>query len=316
MKTRPSYGHHDLSGANKTVVLQRSCLVLALILGVLLGLNTGLKSAAAAGLDDLPFDHEATKRGFLALDSCLRGMVGPEWRHIPYHTGGNFYQAAWCRGPGARGDCVIAHDGPRRPDQHVLTLYTLFYGRQMRETFGLGLNVLYTPPGRGIGCRIYFAEGGRTIVGEGLSLGFFFYDEPGKPTSELELRASPQYKVHETGVGALSELTLRQDLARFVESPASLRDHGLKKLEALLAKVKETIRSHKVMTCEFGPYKGDGVPPECRPRPLTPDEERQALARAEKDFADQMRLIKERYQELHQALLKAFPFDRCRFYLP
>jgi hypothetical protein len=263
------------------------------------------------GLGGLKFSSADLERRMTELDRCIRDMAGAGWTHVPHKQIGNFYEASWCRGAGARQNCVIAESSADNRDQHTITLYTLFYPREFPQVFGLGLNVRWVPLAQGWGASFYFSEDGKTIVGEGFGLDFFFYAaSTGKPKSTLHLGSGYEYDIHETKVRHNSGLPLREDLAQYLKSPEAMRDRGLTMLQALQTEVKGTLQSHQASTCDHGPVQGN-LPPICTPRPLTRAEEDQSLAEAQASLSGQRQLLQDNYQELYATLLRAFPLDRC-----
>ena len=268
-------------------------------------------AVSTPGLNGLAFSSADLERRITELDRCISDLAGAGWTHVPYKQIGNFYEASWCRGAGARQNCAFAESSADNRDQHAIALYTLFYPREFPQVFGLGLNVRWVPSAQGWGAGFYFSEDGKTIVGEGFGLDFFFYAAPtGKPKSTLHLGSGYGYAIRETKVQHTSGLPLREDLAQYLKSPEAMRDRGLMMLEALQAKVESTLQSHQASTCDYGPVRGN-LPPICTPRPLTRAEEDQALAEAQASLGSQRQLLQDNYQELYATLLKAFPLDRC-----
>ena len=89
-----------------------------------------------------------------------------------------------------------------------------------------------------------------------------------------------------------------------------MRDRGLTQIHALAQKVKDEISTHQVMTCDLQPYKGGGIPPECKSRSMTTIEEYAELARAETYFANQEQLLNDHYQDMYAAWMSAFPMNQ------
>ena len=292
------------------------CLALT---GLLLGCSViqGLGSSArptpipyAGSLDGLQFSSAEAERRVKELDRCMRDMAGPGWTYMSYQPLGNFYEARWCSGAGARRDCVLAASSADNRDQHVVELDTLFY--DLPQVFGLEVSARWVPPAQGWGAHFYFSEGGQSVLGEGFGLDFSFYAAPtGAPQSRLHLGSSYSYPIYEMQVNYLSSQPLREDLASYIASPEAMRERGLEQMDAVLNQVEDKLRLHQVTRCEYGPYKGDGIPPVCNPRPLTPTEEQASLATARADWANQKQLLNDNYRELYATLLKAFPLDRC-----
>jgi hypothetical protein len=248
----------------------------------------------------------------LELDRCTRDIaLANGWRHLPYQQIGNFLEARWCGGAGARDDCQIAAGTADQRDQRVVTLSTLFYPNELPTVFGMSFSARMVPPRAGWGAQCWYSEGGRSVLGEGFDLQFAFYEStPVAPVQSLNLNAVPQYKVGETIVSLPRPASLRDEFGRYLASAESMRDRGLEQLAALAAQVERTIATHTAQICEYGPARGS-LPPECTLRPLTPAEEHAALQEAQAAFAAREKLLREHYKEMYVALIEAFPLDRC-----
>jgi hypothetical protein len=268
-------------------------------------------STPAPGPDALHFADPETGRRFRALDRCIADLTDESWHTTGYQLNGNFYTSSSCSGAGSRSDCVMAEGTLKDRDQHVVRLYTLYYN-DFPTVYGLGLETLWVPPATGWGANFYFSEGGQTTVGEGWGVNFNRYDAAeGNPNEVVSLGDGYRYDVLKTTVDQHSESTLRDDLASYLAGPEAMRDRGLAQLQALSQKVISTISSHQASTCDPGPYKGNGIPPECPPRPLTAEEETEELTRARAYFAGQEQLLDENYQSMYAAWMQAFPLNQC-----
>ncbi len=293
------------------------CLALTLLL-LGCGATQGIRPSPAhptptpytGGLDGLQFPSAEAERRMKELDRCMRDIAGPGWTYVSYKQIGNFYQARWCSGAGARRDCVLAESSADNRDQHTVELDTLFY--DLPQVFGLDLIAHWVPPAQGWGANFYFSEDGKGILGEGFGVDFFFYDAPtGAPQAKLHLGSDYSYSIYETRVDYFPGLPLREDLARYITSPEAMRERGLAEMDAALNKVEGKIASHQATRCEYGPYKGDGIPPKCTPHLLTTAEEQASITKAQTYWASQKQLLSDNYVELYTTLLKAFPLDRC-----
>jgi hypothetical protein len=265
------------------------------------------------GLDELRFDDPATERRFKALDACIRERTADGWRTTGYQLIGNFYSSRWCEGAGARDDCQIASSTEHNRDQHVIELETFFYPSSYPQVFGLKLAALWVPEQDGWGAYFHFSEDGRNFYGEGAGIGFARYETGSRePVASVSVIGPLAYGLFETTVALPPEaFSAREELALYLVSPEALRDEGLAQMQALAVRVDEALRTHQVTACDYGPYEGQGIPPVCTPRALTPEEEAAELARAAVHFAEQQRLLRENYREMYAALMRAFPLGRC-----
>lgn len=268
-----------------------------------------------ASLDELRFTDSENGQRFRDLDRCINNFVDDSWHTTSYQLGGNFYTSHWCRGAGARSDCQIADSTIDNRDQRVIRLYTLFYSQSYPEVFGLGFQSLQVPKSTGWGASYYFAENGDGVVGDGWGVTFREYMTPtGQPKSTVNLGWNYSYTIfgpNRTTFEHPSDLPMREDLALYLASPDAMRDRGLMQSQALAQKVITAINAHQVSTCDLGPYLGNGIPPECTPRPLTASEESTELAKAKAYFAEQDQLLRDQYQEMYAAWMAAFPLDQC-----
>jgi hypothetical protein len=197
-------------------------------------------------------------------------------------------------------------------DQHILSLYTLTYPQDLSTAFGLGMEALWVPTTTGWGALFSFSENGEGIIGNYWGVRFKKYTtSTGQSEAMTFLSSYDQYQILETRVGYSFGLPLREDLAPYLKSAEAMRARRLEQIQALTQIVKTTIETHQATTCDLGSYQGNGIPPNCSPRPLTPVEETDELAKAENYFFDQTQVLNENYQDLHAAWMKAFPMDQC-----
>jgi len=267
------------------------------------------------GVSELQFTNPKTGERFRALDACIRGFTTQGWTATGYQLIGNFYEAHWCQGSGARQDCQIASSTENNPNQLVIDLATFFYPTQYPQVFGLSLAALWVPKEAGWGVSFYFNEDGGDIQGNGASIGFSQYQSGiTEPIAKVSVIGPLMYSLLETSVTApdTSGLSGREKLALALNSPEAMRDAALEAYQSLAAEVDADLRSGKITTCERGEYQNNGIQPACTPRPLTLAEQASELERATVYFANQQKLLDEHYQEMYAALFQAFPFHQCQ----
>jgi hypothetical protein len=266
-------------------------------------------------VDQLKFEDADTGMRFRGLDGCIRKLAEATWKGGQYELVGNFYEANWCAGQGSRDDCQIAGGTIDNRDQHDIQLYILFYPQEYPQVFGLGLQALQVPASTGWGANFYFAEKGKTIVGEGWEVTFRQYlTSSGPADATVSLGWKYTYIIegpNRTSFELPSDLPLREDLAGYLASPEAMRDLGLNKLRTLAGEVEDEIRAHHVQGCDMGPYQNNGIPPVCNPRPMTAEEEAGQIELAQKYFDEAETLLKEHYREMYAAWMAAFPMDQC-----
>lgn len=266
---------------------------------------------ARAGARQLRFASPRDEKLFSAVDRCMTALSKASgWTRRPYAKVGSFYERSWCRGAGARKDCQITEVGRRGRDQHVVRLHTLFYDRSWPRVQGVGINAIWIPGSKGWGGQLYYAEGAKTrVTASQFQLDFRRYAAPdADPVEHVFVGASYQYKLHETTIHLPGEHD--REASRYLASSTAMRDLATARLAALERKVLAAIKAKRVRVCVYGKYKGGGVPPECRPRPLSAAEDNKARADARAHFARQRALLKAHHAEMYRALLEALP-RRC-----
>jgi hypothetical protein len=264
-------------------------------------------------VDELRFSNVETGHRFHLLDDFI-GRTAAQWKTTGYQLIGNYYESRWCNGVGSRSDCQITDANIDNRDQHVITLNTFFYPQNYPEVFGLGLQALSTPQKSGWGTNFYYAEDGKTIVGEGWGVTFRQYlSENGPVDQVVDIGWTYTYTIkgpHETVFEPKADLPLRQDLEEYIKGPEEMRQQALQQLHALAAKVDEALKAHQVQGCDLGPYLGKGIPPTCTLRPLTSEEETQEIDRAVEYFSTQELLIGDDFQQMYTAWMETFPLDQ------
>ena len=269
----------------------------------------------AVSVDELRFQDAETGQRFRALNVCINNIVDNSWKTTSYQLVGNFYTSNWCQGEGTGADCPLAGSTLDKRDQHLIQLFTLFYDQTYPQVFGLGFQTLSVPKTTGWGALYSFAENGGSVLGEGWGVGFHEYTTSAGPAdATVDLGWKYRYTIdgpNRTTFDQTSDLSMREDLAKYLSSAQSMRERGMAQIQALSKKVAEAINTHQVKGCDQGPNQGNGIPPACTVRPLTADEETTELDKAKAYFADQEQLLDEHYQEMYTAWMAAFPLDQC-----
>lgn len=274
-------------------------------------------AAPVVSLDSLTFESAALGQRFRALDICARAEAGPDWTTRPYARIGNFVSARWC-GPGVpAGDCEAGRETqPGGKVLRTISLSTLFYPSAPDNVFGLDFSARYVPGGSGWEADVSYAEGGRTVLGDGFQIAFRavpYASDSLRPDSKrgVALGSRISYPVANSTLEYASPSAQAADFARYIAGPDSLRDAGLALLVGLRSRVEQAVQAHEVRRCVYGASPGGGMPPPCNPRPLTDAEEQAELSGARAWFAAQSALLRDNAAPMHAALLQAFPFDRC-----
>jgi|GEM_PF-1927873 len=271
-----------------------------------------LTDLSRINVDELNFQDFETKQHFGSLDQCINNVIDSSWTTIPYQLYGDFYRSTWCHGSGVTSECQMASSTEENRDLHVLTLSTITYPQDRSAAFGLGIGARWAPAEPGWGAHFYFWENGDAAgIGDDWNVIFNkFTSSTVETTAALSFR--DQYQIQETHVAYSFGLPLRDDLALYLKSAEAMRTRRLEQIQGLAQIVKTTIETHQATICgDLGPYLGNGIPPACVSRPLTPEEEIAELAKAENYFSDQKQILNENYQDLYTAWMKAFPMNQC-----
>jgi hypothetical protein len=172
----------------------------------------------------------------------------------------------------------------------------------------VGLQALRTPPAKGWGARVYLATGGKRVVGTGLALDFARYDAvSGPPAVALHLGSQVVYPIYATEIRVDAPEKPLALIARSTASAEALRDQGAAILAELRRDSLAALTGNRVRACDRGPYRGDGVEPECTLRPLTPDERRDAQQKLQRYFTATEQLLARAHGAMYEALVAALP---------
>ena len=267
-------------------------------------------------VNELRFKDTETGQLFYTLDRCIKNITNDTWNKTSYFVVGNFYKSRWCKGTGARKDCQFTKATSNNRDQHVFELYTLFYPQSYPEVFGLGFHTHKVPESTGWGVHFSFDENGSSVVGSGWKGIFNEYLSPtGSPKATVYLGSVYSYTIFGDDppiqFRIFSDLPLKEDLAIYLSGSENMRDRALSQNQALKKEVITAINAHQINTCDMGPYLGDGIPPQCTQRALTPKEEMEERVKADAYFAEQEKLLRLYHEELYNAWMMTFPFDEC-----
>lgn len=253
----------------------------------------------------LRFEDAEARARFDGLRAAALARAGG-WRHVPLERVGNFVQERWCSpavGVAAcEGGAVV---GSAQPGAEWITVATLHYPKAWPEVFGLAYDAGSIPADAGWGVQTSLSLDGRTIAGTTFEA-TFLHVEGGAVTGRLPVGVWA-YTLGETTVRVPpaegpADAALLAELHALRASPESLRTHVLDRLLELETIARATLAEHAVTRCERGPYRGDGIPPECTLVPLTPQEEAAEAARLGSDLARWRGWVEADATALHAAL--------------
>lgn len=303
-------GKKPLTGSNTALICGLALLAaLACLPGIFR--TQSPPPGSTAGLDELHFSDPAAEARFRNLYACINGLRDNRWHADSLRIRGNFLSSRWCQGAGVDQDCQEISTASDRPDLAMIELFTLSY-RGPDEAFGLGVHAIKVPQETGWRVSFSYVENGLTITGNGWGLSFHQYRGPSeRPGTVVGFGHAFDYMVVETKVIYNPETPILEDIAQYLASPEAMRDRGLEQLRALAGEVREAIEAGEVSGCDYPPYEGNGIPPACTPRPMTPAEQADELDRLEATIEEQESLLMEHYQEMYATWMDAFPFERC-----
>jgi hypothetical protein len=260
---------------------------------------------AALALDTLRFADATHRARYDALRAHAAAAAGG-WRHRPLTLVGNFVEEHWCgpavSAPACDGGGVVNQE--RRGDAWF-RLGVLHYPKDWPSVFGLVYAAGVWPKDRPWGLAFSLAVDGRTVVGEHLGALFLRFDGE-RVADRVPLGDGYAYRVEETTFRVRGEAPLAE-LARLRASPSALQARATERLDALLAEVRRGLAAHEATKCVYGPYRNDGIPPECTPTPLTAEEEAAWAERAAREIGRQRALVAENAAEMHALLTALVP---------
>ncbi|MBW3540686.1 MAG: hypothetical protein KY476_10475 [Planctomycetes bacterium] len=311
------------------------------------------RSLKPAPLDSFDFSSNPNVGRYLrAWDRIARRLAGPRWEHIPWRGDPTadrpHFSTAW-----------RLRDGRGRWLQHISASAV----SDGHDPFGIGsikMGAASRPAGAGWSARVSVQSSPFcTVADEFLpSIGFEYYaaGNTRNPASLfgyfpglIQYHDETQFDGTHYRVGVMVETgcaSLRE-LARWMESPETLRDTGLAWLDRVESEFEKGIRSGEAVERAWVEIESESVsllpaspalwvcgppaglspqsllvetaapdphlhePRETRPsdRKLTESEQDEIIQKARSQIEANRRRLREHYREMHGALMKAFPFD-------
>lgn len=264
--------------------------------------------------ETLQFTDATDQARFEAARACFAGRheagvaAGQEWRHYPLREIGNFIEEDWCRGVHSRGCSGGTFKSERGDEWYQVS--TLHYDSRFPEVFGIGVEAGQLPRDGDWGVSFSYWARGEGIVGDGVRVTFHRF-EGTEIVESVSLGDFYRAEIEETSVSVVAPGTQDAVLARLVRSPASLQAEAAGRYGELLALVGQHLDAGLARKCVYGPYEGDGIPPECTRTPLTPQEQDAARAAAEAKLGGQIAAVEQNAERFHRLLTELMVFDRC-----
>jgi hypothetical protein len=286
--------------------------------------NKEMSSDKEVDVAALDFDTVELKNRFQLFDRTAREIAAADngWKHCGYTRGMNYVSAVWAHGKGYDNECLLNLEARYQVGTRKIEVDTIVVGKKAKAA-GITIQRVDASPKQWSASGYYReATGDAVLIGGGWGVMLFKWDAQKQksiarfrpteePTVKIHLASQYVYYVENTPVDVAFDLPLGQDISRYLISAQSLRDTYLRASGQLLQKVEETISNHKAEKRILGEDNVDGTPPASSARPLTTAEEATELAKARKHFAALDKIVSEEYVELHAALRKTFPFEKC-----
>ncbi len=284
-----------------------------LILSVLACASQGTSAVSedVVGMDspveraELRFADAADGRTFDAARACFAAR-GAKWSHFRLRKIGNFIEEDWCTGPGSERGCS-GGSFRDRPGARWESVGTLHYDRDWPQVFGLTLSAGHVAPGQDWSVSASVASGGQSILGEGTHVAFRRgVDE----RTAVYLGSVYSRQIDRETISVRPEGSSWQVLDRLRRSPTSMRDEGIAMTEALQAEVVRKLDAGEILTCVYGEYHNDGIPPACLEEvPLAADAVAREKAALAEETARIIATLQSHHVQLHAALLEVFGPD-------
>ena len=196
-------------------------------------------------------------------------------------------------------------------------LCNFFNVAEQKGFYGLSFSGQAHTTNRGWNLAAHYNEGGRSLFGEGFSIGI----ENKEQNVYFDLASAPWYAVADTKVEVSSLKDWQKRWLTYLVSAASFRKAALEEIRALQTSVRNAIAVGKVERCHYEtaapsrnllPDEDDAVPSACVARsPLNAHEAGQALAQANGVFDQRARVIEENAEELYAAFRSVVPEPTC-----
>ena len=203
------------------------------------------------------------------------------------------------------------------PGNGWITVGTLFYPKSWPGVFGVEYRVGDLEPPWGV--RVHLNLRGRTVTGSSFAFQFLGY-ENGAVAHRLEVPDTWSYRVDQTTFSVplagfpssedeaeARALAVEAEIGRLCASPASFKDTVLQRIEDLEREVERGLDAHEARKCEYGEYKGGGVPPACTLVPLTMEEEVLWASRVRQELEQMRALVRAHGAALHARLQALLP---------
>ncbi len=270
-------------------------------------------SADALSPDQLVFEDAAAGARYRAVHADL-AAAHASWRHLPLRPIGNFLTERWCSPVVPERDCLVgrAADGTER-GRAWAELSALHYPADLPQAFGMSLHTGAIPEEGAWGARLSLVQDGRRILGGGLQITLLHLsDGADGAVEELHLGSSLSWDVADSHLsvddpGGTDDDALLALLKRMADSPDALAKIGTAQLDALQAEVLRALAAGEVQRCEYGPYEGRGIPPECTLVPLSDEQRAEEEARVTDTLGHQRTLLQQRAAAAHAALVAVVP---------
>lgn len=250
-------------------------------------------------------DEDEASRFDRAL-ACFGGAGLPQRESL--EVSGNFIRSSWCTWSGS---CSASQERDTVGARWA-SVGTLHYPRRGPEAGSRAVDAfgVQVTSGRrdadGYSVSVTASSNGKGVLGDHAFVRFSHAVD-----KDASFSIGLQYE------WTIAEQTLRHSiggdpwrwLAAVRTSPAALKEDALGGWMALHGKVVAALNGDEIKKCVYGPYGGDGIPPECVEQVPLSDEEKLAERKRIDDRLSSIQAAMANADTLHARLLQVAPTD-------
>ncbi len=234
----------------------------------------------------------------------------PRGEHLPPRLLGNFWTERWCGepGPACEGGAIVNDPAASWSEVAAIVFDRVVLGEAEGDAIpptplatGVYLNAGRAGPTCSV--RLSATVGGGAVQADDVSVTLVGGDGLVVGLGDALAVAVGEDVVRPAGVDGVATL------GALLRSPDDLRGEAERQVDLLAAAVDAALDAGTVHACTYGPYLGHGVPPECTPRPLSPEEVALERGAARSRLDAQRRFLSEHAGACHGVLTTLAPPD-------